>query len=312
MAVVEPLFRHWGVLDVPSARSLHSTPVVRGAGVALLVGALCGLGIVLAAGAGEFDGIYGGIAIVALLSGALGFFEDTAGISILGRVLGQLLIGAVGAAGLSAYTGTSWPWTVIAAIFVAGYINVANFMDGVNGISGLHGVVVGGVFAFLGVWFGLGWLLFAGLLLAGVFGAFLPWNINSGRMFLGDAGSYLLGGVVSIIAVAAMMTGLPPLAVLGPLSIYLADTASTLTRRIARGEKWYESHRGHAYQRMADAGVDHAKVAAIVAVASALAATFGCLSLIPSWEAACGAGAGIVAIVAGYLLLLTRVESLRQ
>ena len=70
------------------------------------------------------------------------------------------------------------------------------------------------------------------------------------RVFLGDAGSYALGAALAMLAAYAVLHGIPLEAALGPLALYLADTAWTLQRRIRAGERWLEAHRTHIYQQL--------------------------------------------------------------
>ncbi|TFD63146.1 UDP-phosphate glycosyltransferase [Cryobacterium suzukii] len=275
-AVLKPILLRMGVIDVPNSRSLHSHPVVRGVGLAPLMAILVGYGILLI---GSPDSAHWPefivIVSVSLAAGLLGLAEDIRGLAVVVRAGGQLAIGLVGAFAIAAYIGGSWWAAALYAVGIAGYINAANFMDGVNGISGLHGTVVGAAYGALGIIADAPWLTAAGWILAVAFAGFLPWNLMHGGMFLGDVGSYLLGGGIAIIAAAAIARGVPIVAVVGPVLIYLADTGMTLLGRVLRGERWFEAHRGHAYQRLANLGLSHLQVASIVTMAGVGTASLG-------------------------------------
>ena len=145
---------------------------------------------------------------------------------------------------------------------IAAYINIANFMDGINGISSFHGILAGAAYAVAGVLAGQPWLTAGGAVLAMAFLGFLPWNLSRGSVFLGDVGSYLLGASVAALAVAGFLSGVYVEYVLSPILVYLADTGYTLLRRIKAGERWYASHREHVYQRLTDVGFSHLQSAA--------------------------------------------------
>jgi dTDP-4-dehydrorhamnose reductase len=198
------------------------------------------------------------------------------GLRILWRACLQLAIGVAGVALLPEHPVL---WLPLGALAVAGYINVANFMDGINGISSLHAIVVGALYAFLGLVVGQSAVVVVSIVLAMAFMGFLPWNVR-GRMFLGDSGSYLLGGTIGIVGVAAALAGAPIPAVVGPAAIYLADTGFTLVRRIVRGERWYESHRTHTYQQLTDRGLSHVSSSLCVAGFGLLTGAAGLISLL--------------------------------
>ncbi|TFC93271.1 glycosyltransferase family 4 protein [Cryobacterium breve] len=277
--LVKPLLVRLKVLDISNERSSHTGSAIRGAGLGPLLSITVGFALLAAFGETPEPALLLIILAVALSSGTLGWLEDLRGVPILLRAGLQLVIGVAGASMVVIASG-GWWWTVpVFAIWVAGYINVANFMDGVNGMSGLHGAAVGSVFAVFGVVLDMPWLWLAGIVLALAFAGFLPWNLFGRGMFLGDVGSYLLGGFIGIIAVAAITNGVPVLSVLGPLAIYLADAGATLGRRILRGERWFEAHRGHTYQRLTDGGMSHLKVSLIVAGSSLLSGGLGIMNL---------------------------------
>jgi UDP-N-acetylmuramyl pentapeptide phosphotransferase/UDP-N-acetylglucosamine-1-phosphate transferase len=276
--LLRPLLVKLNVLDISNARSSHTGSAIRGVGLAPLLSIGVGLALLATFGENTSSTLLVVILAVALASGTLGWFEDLRGVPVRLRAGLQLTIGLTGACLIFFASDGVW-WTVpLYAIGLAGYINVANFMDGINGMSGLHGAVVGAVFSILGGLLDMPWLLLAGLVVALSFSGFLPWNLIRGGMFLGDVGSYLLGGTIGIIGVAAIENGVPVLSVLGPLVIYLTDTGATLSRRILRGERWFEAHRAHTYQRLTDNGMSHIRVSAIVAGASMITGAVGILN----------------------------------
>ena len=157
------------------------------------------------------------------------------------------------------------------AVWLIGFVNAFNFMDGVNGISGAHALIGGVAYACLGQWRQDAFLVATGLAVAAGALAFLPWNAVRARVFLGDVGSYALGAALAVLAVTAVIHGVPAEAALGPLALYLADTAWTLQRRMRAGERWLEAHRTHIYQRWCDAGWSHPEVTLVTAATTILA-----------------------------------------
>lgn len=149
--VVKPVLRRLGVVDIPNERSSHTRTVIRGMGLAVAAAVVVVQLLALLLGAVEVDR---SIALVVLLGTALaaglGWCEDIRGLSVRWRLAGQLLIGLVCAGALTLILGTGIWWWPVCAIAVVAYINVANFMDGLNGISGMHGFVVGLVYAWAG------------------------------------------------------------------------------------------------------------------------------------------------------------------
>ncbi|MCC9179113.1 MraY family glycosyltransferase [Arthrobacter sp. zg-Y750] len=293
-----PLLRRLGVLDVPNERSSHTTVVIRGVGLTVAAGVLAGLVLSLATGLVSVDRSIVAILIAVIgLASLLGWIEDWRGVSVRTRAGSQLVIGLAGTAALAWTMEQSWWWVPVGGVAIAAYINVANFMDGINGISGLHGLVVGVLYSISGVLSDHVWLTVAGAVTAAAFAAFLPWNLGRGQVFLGDVGSYLLGASVAGTAVAAFLAGVYVEYLLFPLLVYLADTFSTLLRRVRRGERWYTAHRQHVYQRLTDAGLSHVQVSLLVT---------GC-TLVVGLAGLFTAGAGAGATLAGVLFAVAVV-----
>lgn len=304
LSLARPILKRLGVVDVPNHRSSHTVPVVRGAGMALALTVIVVNIYMLFPGPLSEERQ---LLIICLLTAAfasiVGAVEDVRGLEAKYRLLSQFAVGIVSSLTLMAFNGAAWWWIAIGAFTIASYINATNFMDGINGISALHGIVVGVVFAILGALSAHDWLLLGGLLIAALFAAFLPWNLMGGNMFLGDAGSYLLGASIAAVAFSALLVGINPVSVGGPLIIYLADVSSTLIRRIRAGEKWTEAHRSHVYQRLTDQSLSHIAVSSIVSFFSLAAGLSGLLAADGGVVESVAAVIVMIVLIALYLLM---------
>ncbi len=190
---------------------------------------------------------------------------------------------------------------VAAAVWITGFVNAFNFMDGVNGISGAHALIAGVAYACYAEWGQHPFLLAASLAVAVGALMFLPWNAGRARVFLGDVGSYSLGAALAVLATDAVLRGVPVEAVLGPLALYLADTAWTLQRRIRAGERWLQAHRTHVYQQWCDAGWSHQEVTLLTGALTILLTVAGTVSLSRDLPARAAADLIGLAVLAAYL-----------
>lgn len=286
--LLRPLLEKLGIMDVPNERSSHALPVLRGMGLAVLIAMLVG-GAAGVSWLFEWSGSGAAMLLVAVLagfaSGLTGLAEDLRGLSVPVRSVLQLSIALASSVAIVVITGTTWWLVLYAVLFVSSYINVANFMDGLNGISGLHGVVAGLTFATAGWLAGLTWLVIAGAVLAAGFAGFLPWNLWGRGAFLGDVGSYLLGGATAVTSIAAFAAGVPILATIGPLILYFGDVGTTLFRRVREGKSFDEPHKEHVYQRIQQLGYSHLAASGMTAGLSAIASILGLISMFfePIW-----------------------------
>jgi UDP-GlcNAc:undecaprenyl-phosphate GlcNAc-1-phosphate transferase len=299
-AATVPLLRRAAIIDIPGQRSSHEVPTPRGGGIPIAAGLLVAAGLIGGATAMAF-------AFAVVSFGLLGLAEDVRGLPVGYRLIMQAVGGTVIAAVL--VSGLAEPGVVLAlvvalcAVWITGFVNAFNFMDGVNGISGAHALIAGVVFACLGAWRHDEFLVPAGAAVAISALAFLPWNAGRARVFLGDVGSYALGAALAFLAAYAVLRGIPAEAAFGPLTLYIADTAWTLQRRIRAGERWLEPHRTHIYQRWCDVGWSHQRVTATAAAVTVLLSLLGAASLadVPALRA--------VADVIGACLILAYLRS---
>ena len=167
-------------------------------------------------------------------------------------------------------------WVPAGAFWVVWMLNLYNFMDGIDGLAGGEAAVASSFFFLVFAYYGQSGWAAANLIVAAASMGFLVHNWPPARIFMGDGGSAFLGafyGMQSVVA--ALSTPVPfPVLVL-PFANFILDTTFTLFRRMIGGEKWYQAHRSHFYQRMTDLGMTHRKVTSIellVGIASCAAA----------------------------------------
>lgn len=252
------------ILDMPSERSSHSRPTPRGGGWALMLAALPALAAVglLSGGMAEMAPLLLGTAGLMAVS----WMDDRRDLSPLVRLAAQAAAVALGLialpAELSVWQGVlpGWADRAATALLWLWFINLYNFMDGIDGLAGSETVLIGTGIALVCLAageFGLAGL--AGAALAGAAGGFLTHNWRPARMFMGDVGSVPLGFLLGFLLVTLAARGYWVAALLLP-AYYLADATITLTRRALRGEKIWRAHREHFYQKAAIGAGRHDRV----------------------------------------------------
>ena len=259
------------LLDHPNERSLHAAPLPRTGGLAIFGSVLLGVIVSFAVGAGSALQTDTAIWILsmALLIGAVSFWDDRAGLSPALRLGVHALAaaGVVWGAGLQVRTvpvpfvGTlslGWlavPATILVLIWMT---NLYNFMDGMDGFAGGMTVLGYGFLGFMAWRGGHHYLMVLALLIGTAAGGFLFYNLPPARIFMGDVGSVPLGFIAAALAVMGTRDGLfdiwVPLLIFSP---FVADATVTLVRRLLRGEKVWRAHREHYYQRLVLAGWGH-------------------------------------------------------
>jgi UDP-N-acetylmuramyl pentapeptide phosphotransferase/UDP-N-acetylglucosamine-1-phosphate transferase len=303
-----PLLRRYA-LARPNARSAHKIPTPQGGGIAVIASTLV---VLIAAatwicdGAIAFDRHRHMAAVLAAMAGlaALGIVDDIRPIAAGPRLVLQAL-----AVGLVAATlpddlriVPALPLLAERAALTFGllwFVNLVNFMDGIDWMSVVEVVPVTAglaILAALGALPPLGG--FAALALGGAMLGFAPFNRPVARLFLGDVGSLPIGLLLGWLLVLLAGRGHLAAALLLPL-YYLADATITLVRRLAKGERVWEAHRTHFYQRALAHGFAVVQVTGRVFVINIALAALAILTVVePGFVLAAGAfaaGGGLVA-----------------
>ena len=270
-AVLRLLLTKFGrlALDRPNERSLHERPVPRTGGVALLAGVLTSLGF----GAGA---IWVPL-VIALALALVSFADDVRGLPTVMRLVTHLAAAAL----LVRYVLNPMHPLEIAmlCIAVAWVTNLYNFMDGSDGLAGGMALIGFGTYAVAAGWSSNVALLAVDVALAAAALAFLTLNFPPARIFLGDVGSVPLGFLAGALGIVGWRDEVWPLwfpvLVFGP---FIADATVTLLKRLARGEKVWQAHRDHYYQRFVRMGAGHRGAALggyILMLVCACAALYG-------------------------------------
>lgn len=251
-----PLMRRHA-LARPNARSSHTTPTPQGGGIAVIIATLVTLvGAASWAGGGALAGDPGFLAVIAatVLLAVLGLIDDIRPIAAGARLVVQALaVGLVIATlpgDLRAVPALPLLMERAAlALALLWFVNLVNFMDGIDWMSVAEMVPLTAGLAILAT---LGALPppggLAALALCGAMLGFAPFNRPVARLFLGDVGSLPIGLLAGWLLVLLAGRGHLAAALLLPL-YYLADATLTLLRRIIQGERPWEAHRTHFYQR---------------------------------------------------------------
>ncbi len=261
------------LVDLPNERSLHSLPVPRlgGVGIAIGVWAVMGAVVVLTPGPVARD-VLGWFA-ASLVTAATGLIDDLRPVSASARLAVQcaialgftLAIGPPAQIVLAEGVALSlpvWATTAIWVVWIVGVLNIYNFMDGMDGLAGAQAIGAGlAASVALAAHGHVDLALLAGLLAAASAGFFVH-NVGPARIFMGDAGSTMLGFTFAALALSAHARPDPlPLPVI-PLALapFLLDGTFTLLRRASRGEAVWKAHRTHLYQRAVTSGLSHRDV----------------------------------------------------
>jgi UDP-N-acetylmuramyl pentapeptide phosphotransferase/UDP-N-acetylglucosamine-1-phosphate transferase len=155
-----------------------------------------------------------------------------------------------------------WATTAVWVVWIVGVLNIYNFMDGMDGLAGAQAIGAGLALAVGLAAHGHHDLALLSGLLAMASAGFFVHNVGPARIFMGDAGSTMIGFTFAALALSAHARPDPlPLPVV-PLALapFLLDGTFTILRRASRGEAIWKAHRSHLYQRAVTSGQSHRDV----------------------------------------------------
>lgn len=300
--LVAGIARHPGLApqDRPNHRSLHDGAVPRAGGWAVFAG--WAVALALAPPPPGFPPPAWGTllgAVAALF--AVSLADDLRGLAPGWRLAVHAVAALALAASLDAWPGGGAAGIAAVALVLIAATNFFNFMDGSDGLAGAMALCGFAAYAAAAALAGAPFA--AWLALAAAIVPFLARNWPPARLFLGDAGSVPLGFLAAAAGIAGAAAGTWPgwfpVVVFLP---FLADATVTLLSRALRGERVWEAHRTHYYQRLVRQGAGHRGALALYGalMAGCAASAVACAALAPGagWALLAGWSAIVVVVFA--------------
>jgi len=295
-AVLVVLLRARGLaLDHPNERSLHAQPVPRTGGIAIVLGCLPAMAIFFP----ESRALCSLAAALAIVSA----IDDWKNLSVLVRLAAHFAAAAAWilqvAGSVSALEASL---LVLAMVWLT---NLYNFMDGSDGLAGGMAVIGFGAYAVCAWLAGYPSLASASASIALAATPFLMVNFHPAHIFMGDAGSVTLGFLAGALGILGWHQGAwsasVPLVVFSP---FIVDATITLGRRALSGQRVWEAHREHFYQKLVRMGFGHRNTA-LMEYGVMLAAAAGAVSMVYLSPAAqivvCAAWLALLCIAGGFV-----------
>lgn len=240
---------HFNIIDKPNERSSHKDLTIRGGGIIFLVAIIV---------AGLIHRDYWIPTVGAIIIGVISFIDDRITLSSRLRIIFHLMAMTVLFYFLNIFIAVPW-WMVICLYFIAiGVINAYNFMDGINGITGLYSLVVLGGLQYVNLYHesfvepDMIWLPMLSCLV------FLYFNLRKkAKCFAGDVGSVTIAFWI-IFLLAKLILETNNYSYILFLAVYGVDSVLTIIHRLYLQQNIFDAHRLHFYQILAnEQGISH-------------------------------------------------------
>ena len=279
-----------GMIDRPGALKVQTTPVAYLGGVAVFAGI-----------SGALLSTTPRVLIPLALALLLGLIDDRHDISARIRVVGEIAIALIGGAIVPAGSGATG--VVITAVLILGLLNAVNLLDGLDGLAAGVACASALGFAFLG-----GEPRALALALLGALLGFLIFNRPPARIYLGDAGAYLIGVTLALLAALSLKSSndlSTSIAFWAALPLIVAvpilDTLVAILRRLKEGIPMFSGDRSHIYDQLCDRGIPPRSVVLIMVMAQSILALLGVIAS----NLTSTASVSVMLLSAGILIAIT-------
>lgn len=256
----------WKITDIPNNRSNHKTPVPRGGGIAIVTAILAGIGIYSINT--DLDPYYLYFILGLVIVSVVSFCDDVKEVSIPIRLVSQAIAVYFTMQSIPEYNHTVLLHFLPVSIekFLAGFgllafINVYNFMDGIDGLTSAQTTYIAiAILLFLvGISHTDDFIANICLIVIGACLGFMLYNWHPAKIFMGDAGSISLGLITGWMLINLGIRGYLAAVTIIP-GYYLADGVFTILHRLAKGEKIWQPHSQHFFQQAVRKGKSHSQV----------------------------------------------------
>jgi UDP-GlcNAc:undecaprenyl-phosphate GlcNAc-1-phosphate transferase len=274
--VLIPLLMRWaatlGFLDHPEERKVHTTPVPRVGGIAMAVAVLLVL-LIWGLTTRTMQALWAGIAILF----AFGAWDDRYTLRAAPKFAGQVIAALVmiGWGGLSISSLTlservmlpAWISLPLTFVFLVGCTNAFNLADGLDGLAGGMATLCLCATALLAYTVGNNMVGSVAVLMVGALIGFLRFNTHPARVFMGDAGSQMLGFCAAVLVLLLTQDQQIPLSTALPLLLLgmpIIDTLMVMSVRLVVGRSPFIADRRHIHHRMLTLGFEHWEAVSIL------------------------------------------------
>ncbi len=289
----------WGFVDRPDGHhKSHQKAVALGGGLAVFLAAAVTFMVEYVSSSrlhnllGEEVSLLGGLLLASAWIVGLGLFDDRFGMKGRYKLIGQVVAAAIVIAsglqikgfflfGLHIELGMlSIPFTIF---WLLGAINSLNLLDGIDGLATTIGIILCSTIVVMAMMIGhhMGLAIVAAVFVGSLVG-FLKFNFPPAAIYLGDAGSMLIGLVVGTLAIGSSLKGPATVALAAPLAIWalpMFDSFIAILRRKLVGRSIYATDRGHLHHRLMTLFGKNTRVLAAVAVCCTVTCVGALLSL---------------------------------
>lgn len=300
--VVRSVCRRYGLVDAPDAhRKIQQSAVALGGGVAVAMAMVLAIFAVGLFAYWQEMLNFGSHAAVAFLMSllaaavgvvALGVVDDKT--EMRGR---YKLIGQVGIAALLVFAGLriddfvlfgerlslGWFAVPFTLFWLVGSTNAINLMDGIDGLASSIGFVLCASLAAINVWLGNKSEAIIMIALAGALLGFLRYNFNPASIYLGDAGSMLIGLIIGAVAIRSSTKGSAAVALAVPLTVWsvpILDSFAAILRRKLTGRSIFAADRGHFHHSLLVRGWTVRQASLFIALVCAMTCLGAVLSFV--------------------------------
>jgi len=258
-----------GAIDQPKDRGVHTEPMPRMGGIAIVLGFM--LTLLLATpfvpllNWRQFTGVTAGATIIFLL----GFFDDMRNLSAKFKLIFQIIAALLVTTSGVKIQFVTWPFlenslislqpfaTPLTVIWIVGVTNAVNLIDGLDGLAAGVSSIASICLMALSIHSGHPLAVLLTATLAGSCLGFLPYNFNPATIFMGDTGSTFLGFILAVTSILGLLksyTFATIFIAILILGLPIFDTAFAILRRYINGKPIMEADRGHLHHRLMDKG----------------------------------------------------------
>jgi len=278
-----------GLVDIPNERKIHTKPISRIGGVAIWISTMLTFLCLVLLSYYPYGKLMSGILLGGSLMFLLGLVDDVYGLGAKFKLVMQFAIATV--AYLLGVQINSIPFFggidlgllsyPITLLWIVGISNAVNFIDGVDGLAGSVITVNAVTLAILAITLNPPNPISAliGFILAGAMLAFLTFNFNPAKIFMGDSGALFSGFLLAAISITGVMK-VATIAILLPfvvLAVPIIDITYSSLRRICKGTSPFVADAEHIHHKLLHAGFSQKKTVVIMTSVAILAGALACL-----------------------------------